>query len=83
MSNSRIVHALLQGMEESEKVSLLLELTNINSEALKTALLDHLVKGTPARMIPIIHDVKQQNFSRGLKRLNEVYSIVCHLNNIS
>ena len=73
MSNSRIVHALLQGMEESEKVSLLL----------KASLLDHLVKGTPARMIPIIHDVKQQNFSRGLKRLNEVYSIVCHLNNIS
>lgn len=82
-SKHRIVHALLQGKEERHKVELLLELTNISSKTLKDALTEHLVRGTPQQMIPIIFDVKQQNFSRGLKRLNEVYSIVCQLNNIS
>lgn len=78
----RIVHALLQGMEKADKVGLLLELTSISSDSLKSALTEHLVKGTAAPMVCTIYDVKQQNFSRGLKRLNEVYSIVCQLNDI-
>ena len=79
----RIVHALLQGKEDPQKVDLLLSLTNISSDTIRQALKQHLTEGTPAQMLYMIYDIKQQNFCRAMKRLNEVYSIVCQLNNIT
>lgn len=66
------MNVLIQGMESIERVKLLLELTRIDSEDVKTALIDYLAKGVNLKSAAEINSVKQQNFNRALKRVNTV-----------
>lgn len=67
---------LSKGLEPELRVNLLLELTKINSENIKSALVDHLTKGLTENDSAMLNDVSQQNFNRALKRLNEVAGII-------
>ncbi|WP_416305189.1 PapB/FocB family fimbrial expression transcriptional regulator [Neptunicella sp. SCSIO 80796] len=71
-----MITRLLQGCETEQKIDLLLQLTNINSESVIGALKVHLVQGAAESMAYMMFDVKQQNFSRALKQLNKVNTIV-------
>jgi hypothetical protein len=67
---------LSKGLEPEPRVNLLLQLTRISSENIERALIDHLTKGLTENDAAMLNDVPQQNFSRALKRLNEVAGIV-------
>jgi hypothetical protein len=73
---------LLAGSEPAARVELLLSLTRINSEDVKAALRDHLVKGVSDSNAIAIHGITKSNFSRALKRLNEVAAIVEQIKDI-
>jgi len=67
---------LTKGLEPEERINLLLQLTKIGSENIKSALLDHLTKGLAENDAAMLNDVSQQNFNRALKRLNGVAGVV-------
>lgn len=69
-------NVLIQGLESLERVNLLLGLTRIDSEDVKHSLIDYLTKGMDLKTSAEINDVKQQNFNRALKRINEVAGVV-------
>lgn len=66
------MNVLIQGMESLERVNLLLALTRIDSEDVKSALIDYLTNGVDLKSAAELNDVKQQNFNRALKRINSV-----------
>ena len=70
---------LLQGMEDAERFDILLSFTRIDSDDVKAALRDHLVKpaeGKPGGFSKTsaaqFNNVDVSNFDRALKRLNAV-----------
>jgi len=67
---------LVRGIEPQERVNLIMELTKIGSENIKSALIDHLSKGLSENDAAMLNDVPQQNFNRALKRLNEIAAVV-------
>jgi len=67
---------LTKGLEPEERINLLLQLTKIGSENIKSALVDHLTKGFTENDAAMLNDVSQQNFNRALKRLNGVAAVV-------
>ena len=67
---------LTKGLESEERINLLLQLTKIGSENIKSALVDHLTKGLAENDAAMLNDVSQQNFNRALKRLNNVAGVV-------
>ncbi|SQD77838.1 PapB/FocB family fimbrial expression transcriptional regulator [Moritella yayanosii] len=67
---------LTKGLEPEERINLLLQLTKIGSENIKSALVDHLSKGLTENDAAMLNNVSQQNFNRALKRLNGVAGIV-------
>ncbi|QFI37590.1 hypothetical protein FR932_06915 [Moritella marina ATCC 15381] len=67
---------LTKGLEHEERINLLLQLTKIGSENIKSALVDHLTKGLTENDAAMLNDVPQQNFNRALKRLNDVAGVV-------
>jgi len=67
---------LTKGLEPEERINLLLQLTKIGSENIKSALVDHLTKGLAENDAAMLNDVSQQNFNRALKRLNYVAGVV-------
>jgi len=67
---------LVRGIEPQERVSLIMELTKIGSENIRSALIDHLSKGLSENDAAMLNDVPQQNFNRALKRLNEIAAVV-------
>jgi hypothetical protein len=67
---------LTKGLEPEERINLLLQLTKIGSENIKSALIDHLTKGLTENDAAMLNDVSQQNFNRALKRLNAVVGVV-------
>ena len=71
-----MTYALVQGQESAERLSLLLELTRIDSDEVKQALRQHLTDGMSLKAAPILNGIKQQNFNRSLKRLNEIAATV-------
>lgn len=73
---------LLAGSEPAKRVELLLSLTRIDSEDVKSALLDHLVKGMNDANAIAIHGINKSNFSRALSRLNEVAGVVEQIKDI-
>lgn len=72
---------LLSGGESKERVLLMLKLTKINSEPLRDAVTDHLVKGFSEKDSAELNDIPQQNFNRAMVRLNEVAGIVEDIKN--
>lgn len=72
---------LVKGLEEKLRVNLMMKLTRIDSENVKSALIDHLTKGLSEDDAAMLNDVRQQNFNRALKRLNEVATIVEDIKN--
>jgi hypothetical protein len=73
---------LLAGSEPAKRVELLLSLTRIDSEDVKDALRDHLVKGMNDANAIAIHGINKSNFSRALSRLNEVAGVVEQIKDI-
>ena len=67
---------LSKGLEPEERINLLLQLTKIGSENIKSALVDHLSKGLTENDAAMLNNVSQQNFNRALKRLNGVAGVV-------
>lgn len=72
---------LVKGLEEKSRVNLMMKLTRIDSKNIKSALIDHLTKGLSEDDAAMLNDVRQQNFNRALKRLNEVATIVEDIKN--
>jgi hypothetical protein len=75
----KLVYALMQGQEHEALITQLLELTQIDSEEVRQALILHYCKGYAATMACMIVDIKASNFSRAKKRLNAVYATVCRI----
>lgn len=67
---------LVRGIEPQERVNLIMQLTKIGSENIRSALIDHLSKGLSENDAAMLNDVPQQNFNRALKRINEVAAVV-------
>jgi len=67
---------LTKGLESEERINLLLQLTKIGSENIKSALVDHLTKGLTENDAAMLNNVSQQNFNRALKRLNGVADVI-------
>jgi hypothetical protein len=67
---------LVRGIEPQARVDLIMQLTKIGSENIRSALIDHLSKGLSENDAAMLNDVPQQNFNRALKRLNEVAAVV-------
>ena len=63
---------LQQGMEQVERVNILISLTNIESEDIKQALIDHLSRGHSASVSSSLNSVQPSNFSMALSILEEV-----------
>lgn len=76
------VTALLQGQEPARKIELLFKLGHFTSQPIRQAITLHLVKGYPESMAYNTADVKQPNFHKALKRLNEINSMVEEINSI-
>lgn len=66
----------MQGLEPKERVQLLLKLTRIDSDNIRSALIDHLCKGHKEDDAAMLNDVPRQNFNIALKRLNGVAGVV-------
>lgn len=67
---------LIPGIESERRVELLLELTDITSSGIKSALVNHLTRGHPVETSALLSRVESSNVSRGLASLNEVADIV-------
>lgn len=67
-----MMNYLIQGHESAARLELLLKLTKIESEDIKAALHDHLVRGFKASHAAQINNVQQQNFVRAYKKLNSI-----------
>ncbi len=78
-NNKHTKHKLFQGCEHIEDVELLFQLTKIDSDAKKQAMIDHLCKGMDAVSAQAFNGVSQPKFSETLKRLNEVADITGQL----
>lgn len=74
---------LSQGMESKKKILLLFQLTNISSEGIKQAILDHLTKNFSVSHAAMLNDVKQPNVARAVKSLNDVAMIVEKINELN
>jgi hypothetical protein len=72
---------LVRGVESESRVTLMFKLTRLDSENVKSALMDYLVKGYEPNDAALLNGVKQQNFNRALKRLNDIASIVEDIKN--
>ncbi|PAJ72163.1 hypothetical protein CJF42_22690 [Pseudoalteromonas sp. NBT06-2] len=68
--------SLIPGAEKEEKILLLISLTSIKSEGIKTALIEYYVKGYCDSLVIGLNFISQSNFSRSLKTLNKVASTV-------
>lgn len=66
------MRSLLAGMQSEERFKLLLSLTRISSEEVKSALRDHLVLGHPESVAASINGVAQSNFTRALNKVKRV-----------
>jgi hypothetical protein len=67
---------LVQGGEDAETVYLLLSLTRIDSDDVKSALCDYLVRGLSDAATCALHQIAQSNFNRALNRLDQVAATV-------
>lgn len=73
-----MITCLLQGLESPRKIEILLTIGQFTSQPVKDAMHLHLDqgKGYNQSMAQMTTDIKQQQFSRALKRLNEINSLV-------
>ena len=67
---------LTRSLEAEERITLLLQLTKIGSDNIRSALVDHLTKGLTENDAAMLNDVSQQNFNRALKLLNGFADVV-------
>lgn len=73
---------LLSGGYNPQKLELMLSLTSIRSEDIRSAIHDHLVKGAAIDTAAALNLVDSGNLNRALKKLNEVASVVEQIKNI-
>lgn len=69
-NEKQLIIPLVQSLEDESDVREVIAFTRIRSEAMINALLYHLVNGASTSAACIRFGVKQQNFSRDLKKLN-------------
>lgn len=67
---------LVAGTESLSRVKAIFKLTKIESEDVREAVIDHLVKGFDAKMSVARNGIDQPNFNRALRRLNEKAEVV-------
>lgn len=70
------MNVLLAGHEPVGRVTLLLKLTSIKSEAKQAALYDHLSHGMRRSVAAALNGVDTKNFQKCLATLNEAAAIV-------
>ena len=63
---------LSQGLENTKKINLLLQLTKISSDNITSAIHDHLVSNFSTGDAANLNNCKQGNLSVALKELNKV-----------
>jgi hypothetical protein len=67
---------LICGLEPQLRVELLMGQTGIRSERVKSALLDHLVKGYPIAQAAIVNGETDSNVRRGLEVVERMADMV-------
>lgn len=67
---------LLSGGYDPKKLNLMLSLTSIRSEDIKSAISDHLVRGASVEVAAAMNSVDAGNLKRSLKTLNTTVEIV-------
>ena len=67
---------LFKGMQSQDRFNLLIGLTKISSDDIKSALCDYLVKGMDKKAAAALNGVKPPNFSVALAKLEEKSVIV-------
>jgi Adhesin biosynthesis transcription regulatory protein len=67
---------LIQGGHSQEQLDLLLKLTRISSDSIKSALSDYLVLGRSDSLSAAKYDVLLPNFTKALVSLNKTTEIV-------
>jgi hypothetical protein len=70
------MNVLLKGGQSLKRVNLLLKLTQVKSEDMKSALKSYLVDGMSESAIAALHSVDRNNFIRTLSKLNDKAEIV-------
>jgi hypothetical protein len=68
--------ALLAGMESKTRVSLLLKLTKLSSEALIDAIYDHLCSGHASSVAAALNNITEGQVARAMVKLNNINDIV-------
>jgi len=63
---------LVQGAEKTEKIDLLISLTSLDSEDMRSAMVDHFCRNMKRSDSALINNVKEPNLSRDIKKINEV-----------
>jgi hypothetical protein len=71
-----VVKRLLCGCESRERVELMMGETGIRSERVKSAIIDHLVKGYPVAQAAIVNGETDSNVRRGLDVLERMADMV-------
>ena len=74
------MNTLLQGMEKTRYVELLLSLTKISSEGAIDAIHDHLVKGYAVDISAALNSVTSGTVSRAISKLEVVNRVHIALN---
>lgn len=69
---AQIESMLLQGSETEESIDILLKLARLESNSMRSALMYHLVSGAADAYACMAHGVSKGNFSRDLKKINNV-----------
>lgn len=78
-SNKHTKHKLFAGCENVEDIELLFQLTKIDNDDKKQAMIDYLCKGLDSVSAQTFNGVSQPKFSETLKRLNEIADITGQL----
>jgi len=73
---------LSQGLESKKKVDLLLQLTKISSENIKSAIHDHLVGNFTINDSALLNNCKQGNLTHSINALNKIAEIVEKINEL-
>ena len=63
---------LLPGHETEQSIDILLSMTSLKSDGMRKALRYHLVNGAADKYACIVGGVTKGNFSRDLKKLNDI-----------
>ena len=69
------LYKLFPGTESEQKIRLLIQAANIQSDNKIAALNDHLCNGTPQKFCERFYEISQQTISSAVQQLNKYYAL--------